>query len=172
MPHFVVADSSLPLGINPLLLLAQLINFGILFYILNRFVFPALFKTLDQRSATIRKGVEDARQSKIALDQAERQGEAIVLESRQKGQQAINDAVAAAERVRLQLEAEAEAQAQQRIVQAEQRIKQEEAASRAALRQQVADLAINAASTVVGESLDGPKQRRLVEEFITASEVK
>lgn len=170
--HLAIADSSLPLGINPLLLLAQLINFGILFYILNRFAFPALLKTLDERSATIRKGVEDAARAEAELQQAQQQGEAILTEKRQQGQQAIADAMAAAERVRVQLEAEAKAQANDILVQAQQRIRQEEAASRNALRQQVADLAINAASTVVGESLDGPKQRRLVEEFITKSEVK
>ncbi len=171
MPYLTLgATSTLPLGINPLLLLAQIINFGILFYVLQRFAFPALFKTLDERAATIRKGVEDAASAKLELERAEQQREAIITEARQKGLQAINEASAAADRVRAQMEAEARVHADEIIQQAQQRIRQEEAATRLALRQQVADLAINAASTVVGESLDGTRQRRIVEEFIVQAE--
>src|SRR5579884_2439491 len=164
------AFADLPLGINPWLLLAQIINFGILYWILSRFVFPALMRTMDERAARIREGVENAARADISLKQANQQAESIIQEARRQSQQIIAEGTAAGERVRAQIEDEAHARADEIARQGQQRIAQEEAQARNALRQQVADLAISAAGYVIGESLDGQKQRRLVEEFITRSE--
>jgi len=163
----------LPLGINVGLLIAQIINFSILWYILRRFAFPILFKTLDQRTTTIREGIENAERARTDLAKSQQQGDVIILEAQRQSQKIIADGTAAGERVRAQIEAEAHVRASEIAKQAQQRIAQEEAQSRNALRQQVADLAIDAAGRVIGESLDGPKQRRLVNEFIAAQpEVK
>lgn len=164
MFHLAVAD--LPLGINPGLFLTQLVNFGLLYFILARYAFPALFKTLDQRAATIRDGIENAKQAEMDRARAKQQGEQIVLESRQHGQQIIAQASAAADRLRAQAEVEARARAEEIAEQGRRRMAQEEAQARTALRQQTVDLAIQAAGAVVGKSLEGPDQRRLVEEFI------
>src|SRR6185437_5068277 len=105
----IVAE--LPLGINPGLLAAQLVNFGILYFILARFAFPALRKTLDERSNTIRVGIENAERAKSDLANARKQADGIILEAQQRGQQIVADATTAGERVRVQLEAEAKARA-------------------------------------------------------------
>ncbi len=160
----VIAE--LPLGINPGLLLAQFVNFGILYFILARFAFPALRKTLDARTATIREGIENAERAKTELAQAQQRSDSIILAAQQRGQQIINDAATAAERVKAQIEAEAKARAEEIAAQNRQRMAQEEAQAQNALREQTADLAIRAASAVVGKSLDGADQRRLVNQFI------
>jgi F-type H+-transporting ATPase subunit b len=163
VPH-VLAD--LPLGINPGLLIAQIVNFGILFFILARFAFPVLMKTLDQRAATIREGVENAERAKAELAQAQQRSDGIIQAAQQRSQQIIADAAVAGERVRAQYEVEAKARADEIAQQNRQRMAQEEAQARTALRQQTADLAIQAASAVVGKSLDNDDQRRLVNQFI------
>ncbi len=164
VPH-VVAD--LPLGINPWLLGAQLLNFGILYFILAKFAFPALYKTLDQRAATIRQGVENSERAKTELAKAQQQADGIIQAAQQRSQQIIADAGTAGERVRAQIEAEAKARAAEIAEQNRRRMAQEEAQAQNALRQQTADLAIQAASVVVGRSLDNSDQRRLVEQFLT-----
>jgi F-type H+-transporting ATPase subunit b len=162
--------AELPLGLNPYLFIAQLFNFGILYWILNRFAFPALRKTLDQRSATIREGIANAEEAKQSLAKANEQAQGIIQQAQQRGQQIIADATANGERLRVQYENEAKTRANEVAEQNRRRMAQEEAQARNALRQQVADLAINAAGRVVGESLDGPRQRRLVDEFIAEVE--
>ena len=162
----LAAEGGLPLGINPLLLLAQIVNFGILFFILSRFAFPPLMRTLDQRAATIREGVENAARAKLELDRAEQQRESIIQAAQQRAQQIISDATAAGERQRAKIEEDAKLRAEEIAQQGRVRIQQEEAQARNALRQEVADLAIGAASRVIGESMDGTRQRRLVEEFV------
>jgi F-type H+-transporting ATPase subunit b len=169
IPHATVL-ADLPLGLNPLLFLAQLVNFGILYYILNRFAFPALRKTLDARTATIREGIANAEEAKQSLARANEQAQGIIQQAQQRGQQIIADATTNGERLRVQFENEAKARAVEVAEQNRRRMAQEEAQARNALRQQVADLAISAAGRVVGESLDGPRQRRLVDEFIAEVE--
>jgi F-type H+-transporting ATPase subunit b len=164
------AFAELPLGINPWLLLAQVINFGILYWILSKYVFPAIMKTLDARAATIRQGVENADRAKKDLEQANQQAQGIIQDAQRKSQQIIADGTTAGERVRAQIEAEAHGRADEIARQAQQRIAQETAQAKNALRQEVVDLAITAAGAVVGESMDAPKQRRLVDEFIAQND--
>src|SRR5258706_10486621 len=57
----VIAD--LPLGINVYNFVAQVIVFLIVLIVLARWVFPLLTKTLDQRAAVIREGVENAQKA-------------------------------------------------------------------------------------------------------------
>lgn len=166
------AFAELPLGINPYLLIAQMINFGILYFILSKFVFPSIMETLDERAATIRQGVENAELAKTQLQQANQRADGIILDAQHKSQQIIADGTTAGERVRAQIEVEAHTRADEIARQAQQRIAQEEAQAKNALREQVADLAINVAGRVIGESLDTPKQRRLVEEFIAQSDTR
>ncbi len=169
MMHSLVIGE-LPLGLNIGLLAAQIINFLILWFVLSRFVFPALFKTLDARTATIREGIANAEEAKQAVSKANEQAQGIIQQAQQRGQQIIADATTTGERLRVQYENEAKTRAGEVADQNRRRMAQEEAQARNALRQQVADLAISAAGRVVGESLDGPRQRRLVDEFIAEVE--
>lgn len=170
----VAATSELPLGINPWLLLAQIFNFLILWYILARWVFPALFRTLDDRAKTINEGVEKADRAKSELEQAKQKADALIQDAQRKGQQVLNEVTVNAEKLRVKLEDDAHASADRILQQEQQRIKQLEAQTRNSLMQEVADIAIHAATQVIGESLDGPKQRKLVQEFLdqSPSEVK
>ncbi len=55
---------------------------------------------------------------------------------------------------------------------AREEIEREKLAAVAELRREVADLVIMAASQVIGRSLDGQDQRRLVEEALAHAEVR
>jgi F-type H+-transporting ATPase subunit b len=163
----VIAD--LPLGINIYNFVAQLVTFAIVLLVLWRWAFPALFKTLDQREAMIRSGVENAEKARSELDEAQARVEALLEQARQDAQATIAKATQAAEHVRADIEQQARERSQQIFDQAERRIQQEFERARAQLRQEVADLAIQAAEHVVGGSLDQTTSRRLVNEFVTQS---
>ena len=55
------------LGINGKLLLAQIVNFFILLYILKRFAYKPILKVLDDRKEKIEKGLRDAENAKDKL---------------------------------------------------------------------------------------------------------
>ena len=163
----VIAD--LPLGINIWNLVAQIITFGIVLIVLAKWAFPALTKTLDQRSTFIREGVDNADKARRELKETETRVQAIMNDARQEAQATIARATQAAEHVRAEIEEEANGRARDILAQAEKRIQQEIAQARAQLRQEVADLAIQAAEHVTGSTLDTTTNRRLVDEFVAQS---
>ena len=57
-------------GINPILLVAQIINFLIILYILKRFLHKPILQTLKNREDTIQRGLKNAEEAKKALDEA------------------------------------------------------------------------------------------------------
>ncbi|OHA65840.1 MAG: ATP synthase F0 subunit B [Candidatus Wildermuthbacteria bacterium RIFCSPHIGHO2_02_FULL_49_9] len=61
------------LGIDPKLLLAQAVNFLLVLWLLNRFVFKKILKFLDERKQGIEKGVELTHKAQMEM---ERIGEA------------------------------------------------------------------------------------------------
>jgi F-type H+-transporting ATPase subunit b len=168
----VILADQLPLGINVGNLIAQVVTFIILLIVLGKYVFPLLFKTMDQRAATIREGVENAEKSRRELAEAQQRVEALLEQARRDAQAAIGRATAAAEQVRVGIEQDAQKRAQDILTQAERRIQQEVAQARVQLRQEVADLAIQAAEHVVGKSMDQATSRRLVSEFVAQSDAR
>jgi len=98
------------LGINLFALIAQLVAFFILLFVLWKFAFPPLMKTLDERQNTIREGVQNAERASQQLKDAEKRVEALMNEARLESQKVIASATQAAER----LKADIEHQAQQR----------------------------------------------------------
>lgn len=167
---FIFADILGSFGINTIAFISQLVSFGIVFFILWRFGFPAIQRTLDRRQAVIREGVENAEQAKRDLQEANARSEQILLEARRQAQETIAQATRAAERESARIQEEAQARLQQMEQQQIARIKQEAAQAREQLSRLVVNLSISAASKVISKSVDTKDNRRLVEEFVSASQ--
>lgn len=157
------------MGINLWNFVSQVVTFLILLWVLAKYVFPVLVKTMDDRERTIREGVENANKARQDLEDAHKRVEAVLDEARREAQVTLAKATQAAEHVRQEIEQDAQRRSREIITQAEQRTEQLVAQARAQLRQEVADLAIQAAEHVVGGSLDQTASRRLVSEFVAQS---
>lgn len=111
-------------GIEGHLLIAQLVNFGVLFIVLMYLLYKPVMKTLDERRQVIAKGVEDAQEASAALAganekaneitrTAETDAEGIVARAREEAgaerDRLVNDAQARAEGI----EKDAQARAQE-----------------------------------------------------------
>jgi F-type H+-transporting ATPase subunit b len=169
MQTLVFASLLSGFGINGIAFLSQLVSFGIAFFILWRWGFPAIIKTLDRRQAIIREGVQNAEKAKRDLEEATRRAEQVMLEARRQAQDVIANAQKAAEGERTRILEEARAQQEQIGKQEVARIQQAAASARAELSRMVVNLSINAASQVIGKSVDSKDNRRLVEEFVSST---
>ena len=157
-------------GVDVPKLLFQVINFLLLLYLLNRFLFKPVLKLLDERETRIRKGLEDAEAAARDRELAQAEREAALDEARKEAQAMIARATKIADDSRAEILAEAKAQAEKVTSRATEEITAEKERAMAELRATVADLALQAASRLVRKEMDGPTQRRLVEEFL--AEVK
>ena len=90
-------------GVQPILLAAQAVNFLVLLFILNKFLYKPVLKTLDQRKQKVSQSLKDAAEiekklAQIELDQekalqaATTEAKKIINEATESGNQIINDA--------------------------------------------------------------------------------
>src|SRR5882724_10459945 len=95
------------MGVNLPGFISQLVSFGIVFFILWKFAFPAIQKTLAKRTAIIQEGVENAERARTELQEASASAERIIREARQQQQEIIAQAQKLADKERLRIEEDA-----------------------------------------------------------------
>ena len=159
------------LTINLFWIIVAALNFLVFFAVLYLIVLKPIGVTLRERRARIEQGIRDADQARIEraageaaavteLNAARREAREI-LERAQKLAQESSAADVAATREEL-------ARMRER---ASADIEAEKVRAMAALRADVATLALDAAGRVVRETMSSDRQRRLVEEFLAESAV-
>jgi len=153
-------------GVDLPKLVFQIINFLLILYLLNRFLFKRVLALLDERGERISKGLEDAAAAARDRELARAEREAALDEARKEAQTMIARATKIAEDSRTEIVAAARAEAEKVAARASEEITAEKQRAIAELRAQVADLALEAAGRLVKSEMNAPTQRRLVEEFL------
>ncbi|CAN5832905.1 F0F1 ATP synthase subunit B [soil metagenome] len=148
----------------------QVINFLLLLYLLNRFLFKPVLARLDERSEKIAKGLEDAEVAARDRELARAEREAAVSEARKEAADMLARANKIADDTRKEILDQARSEAEKISTRAREEIIAEKDRAMAEIRGQVAELALAAAGKLVRRQMDDPTQRRLVEEFL--AEVK
>jgi F-type H+-transporting ATPase subunit b len=150
----------------PGLMIWTLICFAITFFVLRKYAFGPIQRTIDERRDRIRKAVDEA-------DRARQEARALLEQHRQllgeaKGEAAAILAearkVADAQIERVKLESEVERQ--RRLEETRRQIDAETKRSLDQIRSEVADLTLAATARVTGKLLDAEDQRRLIDEAI------
>ncbi|MDP9269502.1 MAG: F0F1 ATP synthase subunit B [Chloroflexota bacterium] len=154
-------------GVDWFKLLAQIVNFLVVLYLINRFGFKPLLRLMDERAARIKKGLEDAEAAARDRSLAQAEREAAVAEARKEAQAMIARANKIAEDTRAEILGEARTEAGKLVERARQEITAEKDKAMAELRSQVADLALDAAGKLVQSEMNTATQRRLVEGFLS-----
>ncbi|HVK06454.1 MAG TPA: F0F1 ATP synthase subunit B [Armatimonadaceae bacterium] len=146
--------------------LVNIFGFLLLLFVLNRFLFQPVGGLLDQRQKDIASTYEqlenDQKQMASLKGEYEQRLSAIEAEGRER----INTMIKEAQSSRDQLLHEAQVRSKDMVTRAESEIEREREQALITIRQQVVDLALGAATKVIGNSLDEPRQRTLIEEFI------
>jgi|CXWL01.1.fsa_nt_gi F-type H+-transporting ATPase subunit b len=136
-------------GIDSKLLLAQAINFGVLLVALRYFLYKPVLKTLEERKATIAKGVEDAEEASSALAGATEKAQFLVASSETEAESIVASARNEANSEKGRILKEAEAGAQAVAKDAEIRARETAHKSLRESEQEVARLAILAAEKIM-----------------------
>lgn len=139
-------------GIDGKLLLAQLINFGVLFVALTWLLYKPVMKTLDERAAKIRQGVEDADRAAEAAANADEEAQKVVKGAEQEAEGIVATAREHASGEKTRLLKEAEARAAQVAADADARARETQERALRESEKEVARLAVLAAEKVIRES--------------------
>ncbi len=153
-------------GVDLVKLAFQVLNFLLLLYLLNRFLFKRVFALVDERRARIARGLEEAEAAARDRELARAEREAAVADARKEAAEMVARATKMAEDARTDIVAQARAEAEKVAKRAREEIVAEKEKALGELRGHVAELALAAAGKLVGREMDAATQRRLVEDFL------
>ena len=154
------------ISVTPGLMIWTIVAFLLTLFVFKRFFFGPIQKMIDQRQEHIAssiKAAEDARaeaqdlleEHKKLIGQARSEAESILTEARKTGQA-----------MEQRMKDETETERQRRIEETKKEIAAETTRALAQIRAEVADLTLEAASRVVGKTLDAERDRELISEAI------
>jgi F-type H+-transporting ATPase subunit b len=158
------------LGINLGYLVSQIVNFTVLAVLLYFVAYKPILRMLDERSARIKKGLEDAELASKRAAEMEQEFERRMVEARKEGQEIVAQATQMSEKARQDILDKAREESKAQIEKAKAEIARERESAMAELRQQVAELSLLISEKVIGQALDEPGQRRLIAEFLDKTE--
>ena len=157
------------IGISVPTLAAQLINFGILLLLLYFVLYKPVMRMFNERSNRIKASMEQAEEIKEKMTETEEQVREQLEAARREGQNILAQAGQMGEQVREAARGEARQEAEAIIVRARLEIDRERDEAIEGLRRQFADLAILAAEKVIAETIDKEKHRQLIDEVLEES---
>ena len=145
-------------------LIAQMISFCIVCFLLYRFAYKPVLQMLEDRRQLIAQSLANAEKIKAELARTEAQRQDVMAQANVQARKFIDDARAAADRLLKQETQKATAAAEEIVVKARRATDQDYARMIAELKQEVGRLVVQTTTAVVGKILTGEDQRRLVEE--------
>ncbi len=157
------------LGISLPTLIAQVINFTILFGLLYLVAYKPLMRMFDERSRKIKESIEQTEYIKQQAARAEQEAEKRIAEASREGQKAIDRALKTGEEIEHKAQEEARQDAETLIARARVEIQRERDEAIGELRKEFADLTILAAEKVIDRSLDKEAHRQLIDKVLKES---
>jgi F-type H+-transporting ATPase subunit b len=145
-------------------LIAQMISFSIVCFLLYRFAYRPVLRMLQDRRRLIAESLANADKVKAELARTETQRKEVMAQANAQATQFIEEARAAADVLLKKETKKAIAAAEEIIVKAHQAAAQDHARMLAELKQEVGRLVVQTTSAVTGKILTTEDQRRLAEE--------
>lgn len=139
------------LGINPVLLVAQMVSFTILFAVFSKFLYPMISKALDERRNAVKKIYDDKQEIEKKLAGVEKELAARKKELEAAGKKIEADAKRTGEEIKKEIVAKAEVQGAKELEKAKGRIEQEVEAAKSKLTKEVGSLAQEMAEKIIKE---------------------
>ncbi len=157
------------LGISWPTLLAQIVNFVVLFGLLYLLAYKPVMRMLDERAGKVKESMEQTEYIKEQAAHAEEEAERRIEAASKEGQGVVARAVRTGEEVRQQAQQEARQDAEVLIARARTEIQRERDDAVDELRREFADLTILAAGKVIDRSLDKEAHRQLIDKTLEES---
>jgi len=159
-----VTDLLKQFGVDWARLLAQLIIFCTLYFVLNKFAFGPIIKVLEERRRRIEEGQANAEKIKVQLAEAEKRYEEIIHKANLEAQQMIDEARKSGDALTQKQAQDAIRQAEEIIAKAKADIEIERNKMVADVRSKMVNLVVDTTAKVTGKVLTDADQQRLNDE--------
>jgi F-type H+-transporting ATPase subunit b len=154
------------LGVNWKLFLAQLINFGIVFFLISKYAFGPIQKALGEREKKIKKGLEDAKKAETEIEMAEQKYREKVKQARLEANKIVAQAHRRGENIVAKSVETAEKRAEETILKAKEEVRQEKKKMLSEVKEDVVSLSILIAEKLLHKNLDREQNEEIINKLI------
>jgi F-type H+-transporting ATPase subunit b len=154
------------IDVVPGLMIWTLICFGITFYVLKRFAFGPIQRTIDERRERIRKAIEEADRARAEAREQLEEHRRLMGQAKGEAAGILAEARKVADAQIERVKHEADEERQRRLEETRRQIDAETKRSLDLIRSEVAELTLAATTRVTGKVLDAEDQQRLIDEAI------
>lgn len=148
------------LGINPVLLIAQLISFTILYLVLNRFLYPVIKKALDERRDAVAKTFSDREEVKRQLEEFTKDQQKEQQKTLEETRRLLDEARKSANASRQELLEQAQKESKRLVEKAQQEIERNQAAAREEVAGYAKQLARQTVDSLLSQKASDPKWQK------------
>ena len=148
------------------LMLAQIINFGIVFFVLYRFVIKPLSKTMAERKLVIEQGLSDAKKNEELLKQAEVLHAEELSKARAEAHALITDMKKTTEEKRAEMLLQAEDDVKKILEDGKKSIEEEKQKTVESLKKEIGLLILSATEKVLGTNLPPSVNNEVIQKSI------
>jgi len=130
----------------------MVLSFGIVFFILAKYGFPVILKSVEQRKEYITNSVEAAKEANSRLAEIKQEGEALLAEVRKQQKEILNEALADKDQILNEAREKAGVETQRILDQAMMQIQLEKRKAIREVRTELASLSVSVAEKVIRKS--------------------
>jgi F-type H+-transporting ATPase subunit b len=154
------------ISVTPGLMIWTIVCFLIALFVLKRYAFGPIQQMIDTRRESIQNSIEAADHARDEAQRLLEEHRKLIAEARGQGEAILAEARKTRESMETRMREETEAERQRRLEETRKEIAAETARALQQIRAEVADLTLEAASRVVGRTLDSQRDQELIEEAI------
>lgn len=148
------------------LLIAQLINFGIVVFVLYKFAIKPLTKVMDERTTEIEKSLIDAKKIEENLAQTEKDRQELLTQAKREAQNIIQKSQEEGKKQGEEMVIKAKTEVANVIAGAKEQIAQEKDKMFKEVRAEVVNLTIAATRKILGKVVDKEVDEKLIKDIL------
>lgn len=148
-------------------LIAQVLNFFILLFILKKFAYKPLLDLMEARRQRVVSDLENAEKNRVASEELKAEYEKQLAEVKHEAQVIMDKANKLANETREEIIAQARAEQERLIEAARDQIAREQQKAMMELRNEVASLSMLVATQIVGKSMDEQKDKQIIADVLS-----
>ncbi len=142
------------------LLFWMLVAFGIVFFILAKYAFPAITSMIEERKRFIDESLKNAKEANERLAGIQEEGEALLKSAREEQNRILRAATEAREQLIKEAREKAEAEGAKMLADARRLIEQEKEAALNDIRNTVAELSLGIATKILRRDLSSDEAQQ------------
>lgn len=153
-------------GLNPVLLVAQIVNFLIILFILKKFLYKPILEVLKKRQVTIKDGLKQAEEARIKLEKVVIEEKDILRNAQLQSKKIIEDAKDESIEITRQMNEEAKKQSEKMLRDAKEQIARESTETEKRLALKTSELAVSILEKTLKEFFSAKEQKEVISQAL------